>query len=82
MYFVYVLQSLKSDRFYIGQTNNLIRRFHEHQIGKHKATRNRGPWCMPYYECFENRSQAVMRERKLKNMKSHRYIKNLIESAS
>jgi predicted GIY-YIG superfamily endonuclease len=44
MYFVYVLQSLNTGRFYVGQCHHLIERFYEHQRGANLATRNRGPW--------------------------------------
>ncbi|MBI1938103.1 MAG: GIY-YIG nuclease family protein, partial [Ignavibacteriales bacterium] len=30
MYFVYVLQSITSKKYYIGQTDNLERRFQQH----------------------------------------------------
>jgi putative endonuclease len=77
MYFVYVLQSETSGRLYIGSTGHLIRRFHEHQRGKTRATRHHGPWFMPYYELVETRSQAVRRERKLKAWKNAARIRAL-----
>ncbi|MCK5852920.1 GIY-YIG nuclease family protein [bacterium] len=59
MYFVYILQSLSTSKYYIGSTNNILRRFHQHQSGYSKSTRNRGPWFMPYYEIYKSRSEAV-----------------------
>jgi len=38
-YYVYILQSRKDLRFYKGQTNNLQKRFHEHNQGKSNYTR-------------------------------------------
>ena len=69
MYFVYILQSETTGRFYIGSTDHLIRRFHDHQRGKTTATRQRGPWFMPYFEVVDSRAQAVRRERQLKAWK-------------
>ena len=39
MFFVYILQSSSANHFYIGSTNNLIRRFHHHQINQVKSTK-------------------------------------------
>jgi putative endonuclease len=49
MYFVYILQSERTGRFYIGMTDHLLRRFNQHRRGYNKSTRGRGPWQMPYY---------------------------------
>ncbi|MBK6912191.1 MAG: GIY-YIG nuclease family protein [Ignavibacteriales bacterium] len=43
MYFVYILQSLKDNKRYIGSTNEIQRRVEEHNSGKVKSTRNRSP---------------------------------------
>ena len=79
MYFVYILQSLSSGRFYVGQCDHLIERFHEHQSGYTPSTRNRGPWWMPYYEIYATRSDAVRREREIKLKKSSSSIRAIIE---
>ncbi len=70
MFFVYILQSLSTGYFYIGQCNHLVERFREHQRGASLATRNRGPWWMPHYEIYSTRSDALRRERELKAKKS------------
>ena len=33
MYYVYVIESIKDKNLYIGHTDNLIKRFKEHNIG-------------------------------------------------
>ena len=78
IHFVYVLQSLTTHRFYIGSTDHLIRRFRQHQAGYSKATRNRGPWWMPYYEILNTRTEATQREHSLKQIKNHIMICRLI----
>ena len=78
VFFVYVLQSQSTHRFYIGHCDHLLERFHEHQAGYSKATRKRGPWWMPYFESYPTRALAMRRERELKAMKSHRRIQSLI----
>jgi len=79
MYFVYILQSVKTDRYYIGSCQNLITRFHEHQSGKNKSTASGRPWNMPYYEVFESRQLACARERAIKAKKSSVSIRRIIE---
>ena len=66
LYFVYILRSRSSGRFYIGSCSHLLRRFHQHQSNSVPATRHRGPWWMPYYEIFPTLSTARRRERQLK----------------
>ena len=78
MYFVYVLQSRNTGRFYVGQCDHLVERFHEHQRGANFATRNRGPWWMPYYEIHATRTDALRRERQIKAKKSARSIRAII----
>ena len=78
MYFVYILQSCTTGRFYVGQCNHLIERFHEHQRGASLSTRSRGPWWMPYFEIYETRADAIKRERTIKAMKSAQSIRSII----
>ncbi|MFT7515235.1 MAG: putative endonuclease [Candidatus Omnitrophota bacterium] len=77
-FFLYILQSESSGRFYIGSTSNLIRRYHEHSAGKSRSTRGRGPWRMVYSEEYASRSEAIARERLLKKAKSSIYLRELI----
>ena len=42
MFYTYILQSLKSHRYYIGHTQDLQERLERHQSGKVTATRNKG----------------------------------------
>jgi putative endonuclease len=81
MFFVYILQSRSSSRFYIGHTDNILDRFNRHRAGRSKSTRGRGPWWMPYYEVHATRSDAATRERQLKGWKSAAAIRKLIQSS-
>ncbi len=52
---------------YTGITNDLERRFAEHQAGKGaKYTKGRGPLRLVYQEDCEDRPQALKRENKIK----------------
>lgn len=66
MYYVYVLKSKKNGELYIGSTNNLKQRFHDHNSGRSFATRRYLPWKLVYYEAYSEESLARMREKKLK----------------
>jgi putative endonuclease len=81
MYFVYILQSLRTGGFYVGQCDHLIERFYEHQRGANLATRNRGPWWVPYFEIHSSRSAALRRERQIKSAKSAESIRRIIRTS-
>ena len=67
MFYVYVLQSEKdSNQIYFGQTNDLRRRFSEHNAGKNVSTKRYMPWKIVYYEAYVSRLQALSREKQLK----------------
>lgn len=56
MYFTYVLLSEKDKKLYIGYTEYLKRRFILHNKGKVKATKNRRPFSLIYYEgCLDKK---------------------------
>ena len=80
MFTVYVLRSLKSGTYYVGQTNNLADRIKRHNSNTEKATRNRGPWELVYSEQFATRAEAWNREREIKAQKERAYIDRLVAS--
>ncbi len=75
---LYILQSLSTQRFYIGSTTDPARRLDEHERGQTPSTRNRGPWRVVYLEEFSTLKEARRRERELKAWKSHKAIAHLI----
>ncbi len=54
MYYIYILYSSKSRDFYYGYTENLQKRFREHNQGLSKATAPYKPWQLVFYGAFEN----------------------------
>lgn len=80
MYYVYVLQSRKDNQFYTGYTNNLKKRFEEHNTGKSFHTSKHAPYDIVYYEAACNKQDAMARERYLKSGMGKRYIKNRIKN--
>lgn len=64
--FIYVLR-LKNGNRYVGLTDFLLRRYHEHKTGKGaKATKASPPVAMIHFEEFDSRVEAAEREQWLK----------------
>ncbi|MCB0825241.1 MAG: GIY-YIG nuclease family protein [Armatimonadetes bacterium] len=78
MFFVYILHSASSDRFYVGHTSNLDDRLARHNQGRSKSTKSGVPWTLVYHEQFESRAEAVRRESEIKSWKSRKRIEELI----
>jgi len=79
---VYILQSEKTKRFYIGCAEDVSARLKEHNRGQTVSTRERGPWILMYQEQFATLTEARRRERQLKSWKSHRSIQEMIKTAA
>lgn len=79
MYYVYVLQSLKSKRWYTGYTHDLRKRFSQHNANESGWTKNRGPFHLIYYEACHNEEDAKAREVFLKTGMGKRYLKNRLK---
>jgi len=69
MFYVYILLSQKDYKRYIGFTDNLERRIVEHNSGLVKSTKNRRPLTLSYFEKFENKTDALKREKVIKAKK-------------
>lgn len=79
MWYVYVLQSKKDQKWYIGSTGDLRKRFNEHNSGKSTWTRGRGPFDIIYYEACRDENDARSRETYLKSGMGRRYLKNRLK---
>ena len=81
MYFVYILFSPKTGKYYVGSTDNLESRLKHHNSGLTPSTRSGAPeWSIKYSETLENHSLALKRELEIKHKKSRKYIEWLISS--
>jgi len=63
--------------FYTGITNNLIRRWKEHNLGQSSYLRKFEPKEVIHVEIFNSRKQAARKERKIKNMGAKKYLLKL-----
>ena len=80
MYFVYVLQSIKDNKKYVGFTKDLENRVNQHNRGKVDSTKNRLPFKLIYYEACINQKDALHREKYLKTAYGKRYLKSRLKN--
>ena len=73
MHYLYVLESLKCKRRYIGIAANTIKRLAEHNASKISSTKAYIPWRIVWVESFSNKFTAAARERELKKNAWKRY---------
>ncbi|HAJ56388.1 MAG TPA: endonuclease [Candidatus Omnitrophica bacterium] len=78
MYFVYIIKSRKNDRFYIGSAQDVKERLRQHERGKTRSLKNKGPFDIIRIEEFETRTEAFSRERQIKRYKGGQAFKKLI----
>jgi putative endonuclease len=81
MFYVYILQSIKDNNFYIGYSGDLKERIKEHSSGSVASTKNRRPMVLIYYEAYRSEKDARVREIFLKTGQGREFIKkNIIYS--
>ncbi|MFA5021613.1 MAG: GIY-YIG nuclease family protein [Patescibacteria group bacterium] len=78
MYYTYILKSEKDGKLYVGYTDDLDKRFTEHQKGLVKSTAERRPLRLVYYEACLDKNKALKREKYFKTGFGRRYLKNRI----
>jgi putative endonuclease len=79
-FFVYILQSETTGRYYVGQTKDVEARLRYHNANYSLALRNRGPWRLVCSEKYATRSEAVQRERYIKAQKSREFIEGISDA--
>ena len=82
MYFVYILRSQTTGRFYTGATSDLQARLAQHNSDESTSTKHRGPWNMIHHEEFETLAEAIRRERYFKTGKGRDELKRLTVSGN
>ncbi|MFA6494856.1 MAG: GIY-YIG nuclease family protein [Candidatus Paceibacterota bacterium] len=78
-YYVYILESVKNKSLYIGYTNDLRRRFKQHNDGFVTYTRKYVPWVLIHYEAYRNKDDAMRREKYLKTSQGSRLLKRMLK---
>ncbi len=80
MFYLYILYSESFDKYYIGYTDNTVKRLEEHNTSSHNTyTSKHRPWILKAtFEVGEIRALAMKIESKIKSLKSRKIIKDLI----
>jgi len=66
MYFVYIIESERNGRWYIGSSDDPIRRLGEHNRGTTTSTKPYVPYRLIYTEALETKTDALKREHAIK----------------
>jgi putative endonuclease len=77
-FYTYILVNESGD-YYKGHTSDLSNRIIEHNAGKTKSNKSKGPYRLFYYEIYPTRELAVQREKYFKSGAGRRYVKKLEE---
>ncbi|MEA3493170.1 MAG: GIY-YIG nuclease family protein [Candidatus Margulisiibacteriota bacterium] len=80
MFYLYILRSKKSGKYYIGSTSNLDKRFKAHNAGKTRSTRGLTPLEIVHTESYSTNNDARKREAYIKGRKSRKYIETLFNT--
>ena len=80
MFKVYILQSQLRKYLYVGMTNNIGRRFKQHQDGKEKTTSPYKPFKLLRIESYPTRLEARVREKYLKSGCGKEWIKSILST--
>jgi putative endonuclease len=80
MFSVYILQSEKTRRYYIGSTQDITNRLSEHNSGETKSIRSGIPWKLVYFEQYNTRTEAIKKEKKIKTRGAKRYLDEINKS--
>ena len=79
----YILYSASLDKFYIGACQDAlderIRKHNEHAYGNHRFTAAEKDWDLFLKIEADSFPHAVRLERKIKSMKSRKFIKDLVQ---
>ena len=85
MFFVYAIYNSANNKIYIGQTANLEKRLKRHNgiLKSRKKSytninRGGGEWKIVWQEVFDDREDAIQREKYLKNYRGRQFVKSLL----
>jgi putative endonuclease len=77
MYSVYALRSLQRNYIYVGLTEDLDRRIHQHNTGLSSTTRPYAPFILIYSTNFPTRAEARHKEKYLKSGIGKEFLRGL-----
>jgi len=78
MYKIYIIKSLKTEKYYTGHSENLDKRLETHNLGQVRSTKSGVPWEIIYTEKYSTKSEAFKRELEIKKYKGGIKFKKLL----
>jgi putative endonuclease len=75
MFFAYVVRSISTGYLYKGHCENLEERLTQHNSGMTESIRKYTPFELVYFEAFETREEAIVREKYFKSAAGRRFLK-------
>jgi putative endonuclease len=77
-YFIYVLFNYSHQRFYTGSSSDPYKRLKSHNDPRNRGwTRRFTPWVLIHIEKFNNKHEALLREKWLKTGAGRKFIKKI-----
>ncbi len=80
-FYIYIIHSPSIDKYYIGISSNLTERIKKHNTNHKGYTGKVNDWTLVHQEEFDNKSDALKREKQIKSWKSKKAIQKLIDSS-
>jgi putative endonuclease len=80
MYYTYVLLSKVDRKLYYGFTQDLTKRFEQHQKGLVESTKHCRPFQLIYYEACCSKEDALRREKYFKSYRERQFINKRLKS--
>ena len=78
-HFVYILQSEENGRYHVGRSQNPERRVEHHNSTSTGFTARYRPWELVFRQEFATKEEAVKAEQLIKNWKSRKMTRYVIE---
>ena len=79
-YWVYIIESQATGRYYCGYSDNVERRLSQHNNPEYQGSRTtkifQGPWDIIWAQECSSQSEAVVLERKIKKRGIGRYLQD------
>lgn len=77
--FVYILQSKKNGRYYVGSALNINTRLAQHNSGRVRSTCNKGPWVVVFSQYYSEIRLARQVEYKIKKVKRKEFVERIVK---
>ena len=77
MFYVYAIRSKTRNYIYAGLTDNIVRRFHQHNAGLNPTTKPYAPFDLIWSQAYNTRTEARKKERYLKSGIGKQFLRGL-----